>query len=147
LRREEELDPVTRLLFDLHRTFELATAKTFTPKRKRPPPPAYPFPNRQCIERTTRGPRPSVELGTIRVIKPCAAITRDVSGTPRSPWEPRLYGRVIGVSNLKLQIRDGRSRSPKSTSNLWYCCGLPGVPASICSEPPLGTKSTRRCQP
>ena len=49
------------------------------------------------------------ELGTIRVMKPCAAITRDVSGTPRSPWEPRLYGRVIGVSNVKLQKRDSRS--------------------------------------
>jgi hypothetical protein len=23
--------------------------------------------------------------------------------TPRSPWEPRLYGRAFGVSNAKLQ--------------------------------------------
>ena len=36
-------------------------------------------------------------------MKPCAAITRDVSGTPRSPWEPRLYGGGFGVSNPKLQ--------------------------------------------
>ena len=54
LRSGEERDPVTRLLVRLASNFELATAETFTLlKRKRPPPLAYPFPNRQCIERTT----------------------------------------------------------------------------------------------
>jgi hypothetical protein len=39
---------------------------------------------------------------TIWVAKPYAASTRDVFGTPRSPWEPRLYGCLTGVSNLKI---------------------------------------------
>jgi hypothetical protein len=43
------------------------------------------------------------ELGTVWVAKPFAAITRDVFGTPRSPWEPRLYGGRFWVSNPKLQ--------------------------------------------
>jgi len=42
--------------------------------------------------------------GTVWVTKPFAAITRDAFGTPRSPWEPRLYGGLFGVSNPKLQI-------------------------------------------
>ena len=41
--------------------------------------------------------------GTDWVTKPFAAITRDVFGTPRSPWEPRLYGGRFWVSNPKLQ--------------------------------------------
>jgi len=41
--------------------------------------------------------------GTVWVAKPFAAITRDVFGTPRSPWEPRLYGGSFWVSNVKFQ--------------------------------------------
>ena len=128
--------------------FELATAETFALlKRKRPPPLAYPFPNRQCIERTTRGSRPLAELGTVWVAKPFAAITRDVSGTPRSPWEPRLYGGVFGVSNAKLQMLYGELAAPKSPSNLLYCCAWPAFRhqyVATLNNPPLGTKSPER---
>jgi len=92
-------------------SFELATAETFAPKRKCPPPLAYPFPNKQCIERTTRGSRPSAD-GTTWVAKPFTASTRDVCGTPRSPWEPRLYGGLFGVSNFKLQNVYGQLGGP-----------------------------------
>jgi hypothetical protein len=43
---------------------------------------------------------------------PSAASTRDVIGTPRSPWEPRLYGGAFGVSNGKLQMSYGLSSRP-----------------------------------
>ena len=53
------------------------------------------------------------ELGTSRVAKPFAAITRDVFGTPRSPWEPRLYGGRFWVSNAKLQNVYGELGEPQ----------------------------------
>jgi len=53
------------------------------------------------------------ELGTVWVAKPFAAITRDVFGTPRSPWEPRLYGGGFGVSNAKLQNVYGELGEPQ----------------------------------
>ena len=60
----KERDPVTNyspiLLGEpMRSSSELATAETFALlKRKRPPPLAYPFPNRRCIERTTLRSRP-----------------------------------------------------------------------------------------
>ena len=52
--------------------------------------------------------------GTARVEEPFAAITRDVFGTPRSPWEPRLYGGLFRVSNRKLQASYGPSGGLKN---------------------------------
>jgi hypothetical protein len=41
--------------------------------------------------------------GSIWVAKPFVASTPRRFFKPRSPWEPRLYGRPFGVSNAKLQ--------------------------------------------
>ena len=51
--------------------------------------------------------------GTVWVTKPFAAITRDAFGTPRSPWEPRLYGGRFWVSNPKLQNVYGELGEPQ----------------------------------
>ena len=70
------------------------------------------------------------ELGTSRVAKPSAAITRDVFGTPRSPWEPRLYGGGFGVSNAKLQNVYGALGEPeKPVKPIVLLCpvGLSGI--------------------
>src|SRR5262249_29412728 len=114
--RWEERDPVTRLLARplgllLGPGFELATAEAYAPKRSRPPPLAYPFPNKRCIEHTT--PCLSIRVETFRRADvfgsktPSLQVRRNVFLSPRSPWEPRLYGRALGVSNVKLQMFDG----------------------------------------
>ena len=32
-------------------------------------------------------------------------------GTPRSPWEPRLYGPTFGVSNVKWRLSDSQLKA------------------------------------
>src|SRR5947199_6909243 len=61
-------------------------------------------------------------------------------GTPRSPWEPRLYGCGLGVSNAKLQMSDKDLAASKCVSNLLYCCARTGFPASIYSYPAVGDR-------
>src|SRR5215475_13082849 len=61
-------------------------------------------------------------------------------GTPRSPWEPRLYGRLFWVSNLKLRMFDNGLAGRKSLSNLLYCCAPAGFPASIYRDAAVGDR-------
>jgi hypothetical protein len=51
--------------------------------------------------------------GRIWVKNPSVASTRNVFFTPRSPWEPRLYGGGFGVSNPKLQNVYGQLGEPE----------------------------------
>ena len=44
---------------------------------------------------------------------PPSLLRRDVFGTPRSPWEPRLYGGRFWVSNPKLQNVYGELGEPQ----------------------------------
>ena len=112
----ERRDPVTRLLCpawpDLHRArpnFELATAEAFAPMVQTPAAAGVSL-SKQTMHRTHD---PEAETlgkpGTVWVEEPFVAITRDVFGTPRSPWEPRLYGGAFRVSNRKLQTSYGGS--------------------------------------
>src|ERR1700744_2008484 len=66
---------------------------------------------------------------------PPSLLRRDVFGTSRSPWEPRLYGGVIGGSNVNFSNGCEVLKVLKSKSNLLYCCPQRGFPASICSDP------------
>ena len=46
-------------------------------------------------------------------------------GTPRSPWEPRLYGGRFWVSNAKLQIPYGEAGKPqKPVKPIVFLCRL-----------------------
>jgi hypothetical protein len=119
LRRREKRDPVTNyspilLSEPMRSSSELATAETFALLKAQTSAAAGVSLSKQTMHRAHD---PEVEtfgeLGTVWVAKPFAAITRDVFGTPRSPWEPRLYGGRFWVSNPKLQNVYGELGEPQ----------------------------------
>jgi hypothetical protein len=99
-------------------SFELATAETFALLKAQTSAAAGVSLSKQTMHRAhDRLPehcgRDLSVSGRIWVKNPSVASTRNVFCTPRSPWEPRLYGGRFGVSNPKLQNVYGALGEPQ----------------------------------
>ena len=64
-------------------------------------------------------------------------------GTPRSPWEPRLYGGLSGCQTLNCRTFTGSWKTPAKARQT-YCIVVPDRAFRhqyVATPPPLGTKS------
>jgi hypothetical protein len=133
LRRREGRDPVTNYRSTRKSNFELATAETFARKRKRPPPLAYPFPNKRCIEHTTE-----VETfgraGVFGSQNPPLQVRATFFVRPVRRGSRAYMGGSLGCQTLNCRCFTEGWRPPENPSNLLYCCAASGFPASICRD-------------